>query len=122
MTIEIKITGNTTQEVMDSVNELTQSLVLPVWKPESSEVSAAKPEQKPKSEAKPEEKKEAKPEPEPKTPVEEVTKNDIKKALVPILQEKRDEVQDLFEQFGVNKLSELATTDYSAFLKKVQAL
>lgn len=114
MGFEIKVTGSTKEELIDAVNELTQIMVLPVWQPQSTDTAATVTKAAPS--AKPVETKKAEP------TAKEVTKNDIKKALVPILQEKRDEVQELFESFGVNKLSELATTDYSAFLEKVKAL
>lgn len=117
MGFEIKVTGSTKEELIDAVNELTQIMVLPVWQPQSTDTAATVTKAAPN--AKPVEKVETKKD---EPTAKEVTKNDIKKALVPILQEKRDEVQELFESFGVNKLSELATTDYSAFLEKVKAL
>lgn len=126
MPFKIEITGNTKEELVDAVNELSTIMVLPTWKPEPAqpkqeakpEPTVAKPEpkvDKPKAEPKPEPKVE-KPEP------AKVTKNDIKKALIPILQEKRDAIQEAFESFGVSKLSELAEADYAAFLEKVQAM
>lgn len=117
MGFEIKVTGSTKEELIDAVNELTQIMVLPVWQPTDTSKPAKTtqaPEAKPKKRAEPDSRTDPK--------AKELSLKDLREALSPMLQEKREEIKEMFNEFGVKKISELAATDRQAFLEKVKAL
>ena len=53
----------------------------------------------------------------------DATKADVQKAMKKVLNDgKREELMTCFERFNVSKLSQLAETDYSAFLTDLEVL
>lgn len=74
--------------------------------------------------AKPESKKPAAKKAEPVKETKTVTKDDLVKAMKPLLTDKkhRAEIKDLFTEFGAESLGGVAETDYAELLEKVKGL